>query len=131
MHQLRKGRSALRFAAKCIRNQLREVFAGERRKRDLLNPRTGVLDGLKLAYQRMHGIDLVVPISADQHQVLHIRSGQEILQQIERRRVEPLQVVEEQRERVFRLSEYADKPPEHHLEAPLRILRLQIRDWWL
>src|SRR6202022_1238599 len=46
MHQLREGRSALRFAAKRIRNQLREVFAGKRRKRDLLYPRTGVLDGL-------------------------------------------------------------------------------------
>src|SRR5579864_2184850 len=101
MHQLRKGRSALRFAAKRIRNQLREVFAGERRKRDLLYRRTGVLDGLKLAPQRMHGIDFVVPICADQHQVLQIRPGQEILQQVERRQVEPLQVVEEQRERVL------------------------------
>src|SRR6266481_9568217 len=131
MHYLREGRSALRFAAKRIRNQLREVFAGERRKRDLLYPRTGVLDGLKLAHQRMHGIDLVVPISADQHQVLQIRSGQEILQQVERRRVEPLQVVEEQSERVLRPGEYGDKPPEHQLETPLRVLRLKIRDWWL
>ena len=131
MHQLRKGRSALRFAAKRVCNQLREVFAGERRKRDLLNRRTSVLDGLKLAHQRMHGINLVVPIGADQHKVLQIRSGQKILQQIERRRVEPLQVVEEQRERVLRPSEYADKPPEHHLETPLRVLRLKSRDWWL
>src|SRR5258708_40313699 len=79
----------------------------------------------------MHGIDLVVPISTDQHQVLQIRASQEILQQVERRRVEPLQVVEEQRERVLRPSEYADKPPEHQLETPLGVLRLKIREWWL
>ena len=36
-----------------------------------------------------------------------------------------------QRERVLRLSEYAEKPPEHHLETPLSILRLKIRDRWL
>src|SRR6266436_7920145 len=131
MHQLRKGRSAFRFAAKRVCNQLREVFAGERRKRDLLYRRTGGLDGLKLAHQRMHGIDLVVPIGADQHEMLHIRSGQEILQQVERRGVEPLQVVEEQCERVLRPSEYADKPPENQLETPSRILRLKIRDRWL
>jgi len=41
--------------------------------------------------------------------VLQIRSGQQILQQVERRGVEPLQVVEEQRKRVLRPSEYADK----------------------
>src|ERR1700716_4204244 len=131
MHQLREGCSTLRFAAERIRNQLGEVFAGERRKRDLLYPRTRGLDGLKLAHQRMHGIDLIVPISADQHQVLQIRSGQEILQQVERRRIEPLEVVEKQRERVLGSSEYADKPPEHQFETPLRVLRLKIRDWYL
>src|SRR6266404_923001 len=131
MHQLRERGGTLQFAAKRIRNQLLEVFAGKRSKRDLLYPCTGVLDSLKLAHQRMRGIDLVVSISADQHQVLQIRSGQEILQQVESRRVEPLQVVEEQSERVFRPSEYADKPPEHHLETPLCVLRFKIRDWWL
>src|SRR6267154_2585787 len=131
MHQLRERGGTLQFAAKRIRNQLLEVFAGKRSKRDLLYPCTGVLDSLKLAHQRMRGIDLVVSISADHHQVLQIRSGQEILQQVESRRVEPLQVVEEQSERVFRPSEYADKPPEHHLETPLCVLRFKIRDWWL
>ena len=43
----------------------------------------------------MGGIDFVVAVGADQHQVLHIRPGQQILEQIERRRIEPLQIVEE------------------------------------
>src|SRR5258708_403895 len=128
MHQLRERRSELRFAAKRIRNQPREVFAGERRKSDLLYLRTGVLDGLKLARQRMRGIDFVIPISADQHQVLQIRSGQEILQQVERRGVEPLQVVEEQRQRMFRPCKHADESSEYQLEATLRLLRWKLRD---
>src|SRR5437879_5657916 len=128
MHQLRERRSALRFAAKRIRNQLREVFSGEWRKRDLLYSRASVLDGLKLARQRMRGIDLVVPISTDHHQVPQIRSSQEIVQQVERRGAEPLQVVEEQRERVLRPGEYADKSCEHQLETPLPVLGLKIRD---
>src|SRR5579863_5955969 len=76
----------------------------------------------------MRGIDLVVPISADYHQVPQIRSSQQILQQVERRGAEPLQVVEEQGERMLRPGEYADKPCEHQLEAPLRVLGLKLRD---
>ena len=57
----------------------------------------------------MGGIDLVVAIGADQQQVPHLRLGQQILQQIERRRVEPLQIVEEERQRMLRPGEDADE----------------------
>ena len=70
----------------------------------------------------MGGSDFVVAICTDQHEVLQIRTGQQILQQIERRRVEPLQVVEEERQWMFRPGEDADEPPKHELETPLRVL---------
>ena len=76
----------------------------------------------------MRGIDLVVAIGADQHQVPQVRPGQQILEQIERRRVEPLQIVEEQRQRMFRPGEDADETPEHQLETALRLLRLELGD---
>src|SRR2546426_699322 len=79
----------------------------------------------------MGGIDFVVPVGADQHQVLHIRPGQQILEQVQRCRVEPLHIVEEQGERMFRPCEYADESPEHQLETALRVLWWKIRDWWL
>jgi len=41
------------------------------------------------------GIHFVVSVGADQHQVLHIRLGQQIHQQIEGRRIQPLQIIEE------------------------------------
>jgi hypothetical protein len=41
--------------------------------------------------------------------VLQIRADQQILQQVERRRVEPLQIVEEERQRMFRTGEDADE----------------------
>ena len=104
VHQLRQRRGALRLAAKRIRNQLPQVFTGERRKRDLLHHRSRLADRIELAHQRMGGIDLVVPVGADQQQVLHIRLGQQILEQVERRRVEPLQIVEEQRQRMLRAA---------------------------
>jgi hypothetical protein len=38
----------------------------------------------ELAHQRVDGIDFVVAVGANQQQVLHIRPGQQILEQIER-----------------------------------------------
>ena len=54
--------------------------------------------------------------------------GQQILEQIERRRVEPLQIVEEQGERMFGPGEDADESPEHELKTPLRVLWREIRN---
>ena len=61
-------------------------------------------------------------------QVLQIRLRQQILEQIERRRVEPLQVVEEERQRMLRPGEHADEPPEHQLETALRVLWRQAQE---
>src|ERR1700739_1743587 len=66
VQQLRQRLSAFRLAAKRICNQLRKVFACERRKLHLFDLSAGVLDGFKLARQRMRDIDLIAPISADQ-----------------------------------------------------------------
>src|ERR1700722_1001012 len=78
----------------------------------------------------MGRINLVVPVGADQHQVLQVRPGQQILQQIQRCRVEPLQIVEEQGQRMFP-CEHADKSTAHELEAALRILSRKLSNWWL
>ena len=128
VHQLRERRGVLRLAAKRVRDQLPEVLPGERRQRDLRHLAAGVLDGVELPPQRMDGIDFVVAIGADQHEVLQIRSGQQILEQVERRRVEPLKIVEEERQRMFRPREHADEPPKHELETSLRVLWRKLRD---
>src|SRR5580692_11491906 len=51
-----------------------------------------------------------------------------MLDQVERRRVEPLQIVEKQRQRMFGPREDAEKSPEHQLETALRLLRRKLRD---
>src|ERR1700757_3401150 len=101
VQQLGKRRNALHLAAKSVRDKLVEMRSGERRKRDLRYLSAGGLDGVELPHQRMSGSDFVVAIGADQQQVPQIRSGQQILKQVERRRVQPLQVVEKQRKRML------------------------------
>src|ERR1700722_10631662 len=75
----------------------------------------------------MGGINLVVSVGADQQQMLRVRLGQKVLDQIERCRVEPLQIIEEQGQRMFP-CEYADKSSEHQLEPALRILWRKLGD---
>src|SRR5258707_3053620 len=58
----------------------------------------------------------------------HLRVCDEVFEQVERRTVQPLQIVQEQCERVFLSREDAEEAAEYHLEAVLRLLRRQLRD---
>ena len=71
----------------------------------------------------MRSVDLVVPIGADQQQMPDIPLRQNIFEQIERGGIEPLQIVEEERQRMLRPRKDADEPPQHRLETALRVLR--------
>src|SRR6185437_1038901 len=76
----------------------------------------------------MRGIHFIVPIGADQHQALHVRVCQEILHQVQRRRIEPLQIVEKQGQGMFRPREYIDKTTNYQLETSLGFALRKVRD---
>src|ERR1700692_2287756 len=61
----------------------------------------------------------------------HFRVRDQMLEELERCCVQPLQIIEEQCERVFLAREHGKEIPENHLEAVLRLLRRQGRDRWL
>ena len=121
MQQARQRGDAVRPAAKRIPNQLFQVFTGQRRERDFLHSPAAFADHFDLAHQRMAGIDLVASICTDQHQVSHIRLSQQVLEQIEGCCIEPLQIIQEEGERMLRPCKYADKSPEDQLEPALRV----------
>src|SRR5262245_4804422 len=125
MHQLRQRRGAFKLAVKCIPNQRLYVLTGKGCKRDFIDLGARALDGLKLDPQGMCGIDFIVAISTNQHQVLQIRLDQQILQQVECGRVEPLQIVEKERQRMLGSGKDANESPEHELKTALCLLRLK------
>src|SRR5271170_3914895 len=49
-----------------------------------------------------------------------------MLEQVERRAIQPLQIVKEQRERLLLMREYAKETPEYILEAVFGIVRRQV-----
>ena len=59
--------------------------------------------------------------------MIEIRLRQQVLEKLERRSVQPLQVVEEQRQRMLRLGEDTEQAPEYQLETALRVSRRQLR----
>src|SRR5262249_24120135 len=77
---------------------------------------------------RMRKSDFVVSVRSDQQQVSHIPLSQKILDKVERCRVEPLQIVEEQRQRMCRPREGADESAEDQVEPALRVLWRKNRD---
>src|SRR5262249_24846391 len=102
-----------------------------RRELDLLRNGAGVAERLKLSRQRVGLIHLIVPIRTDQHHMPQLRSGQQFLQQVERCAVDPLQVVEQQRQRVLGLGEDADEASKDQLKAVLRLLQRKLWNWRL
>src|SRR5215831_8103521 len=117
MHQFCERRAAFRLTAKGVPNQVPEMPAGEWPKRDLLYFCASGFDRLQLAHQRMRGSDFVVAVGADEEKVAEIGSAQQVFQQVERRRVEPLQVIKKERQGMFWSCEDADELPKHHLKA--------------
>src|SRR5258708_15683566 len=108
-----------------------DIVDPERRQHDLLDRRSGIANRLKRPQKRVRGADLVIPVGPDQKQVPHLRVRDQVLQEVERRCIKPLQIVEEQRERVLLPCEYAEKPPEYHSKAVLCVLRRQVWNRWL
>ena len=131
MNQFRQRGGALRFAVKGVRQQLAQIVTPERGEHDVLHCRSGLADRIELAHQRVSGIDLVVPIRADEQQVLQIGAGQQVFEQVECGRIQPLQVVEEERKRMLGSREYADEPPKDQLKTSLRFLRRKLGHRWL
>src|ERR1700676_2754144 len=108
-----------------------DIIEPKGRQHDILDPRSGLANRLQRPQKRVRGSDLVVSIGPDQKELPHRRVRDQVLEEVERRCIKPLQIVEEQRERVLLPREYAEKPPENHLKAILRFVRRQVRDRWL
>ena len=128
VNQCRQRAAALRFAVKGVRQQSGKIVTPERCENDVLHRRSSLADCIKLADQRVGGIDFVVPIRSDEQQVLQIGAGQQIFEQVECCCIQPLQVVEEERKRMFGSREYTDEPSEDQLKTSLGFLRWKLRD---
>ena len=127
-HQLGQGSHFGPPQMQGIGQQPRHILRGERGKRDFLRPSPGLADPRQHPREGVRGADFIVPIGAQQQEMAHLLMQHEMLDQIERRPVQPLQIVEEQHQRMLGPSEDAEEAPEHQLKPILAILGGKIGD---
>ncbi len=72
--------------------------------------------------------DFIVPVGANQQKVLHLRMRDKMFEQIKAGCIEPLQIIEKQRERMLLPGENGEETPEYHLETILPVLRRKLRN---
>ncbi len=80
-----------------IRQQPPHILRAKGHQHDFPHPPTGAVESRQGPRQRVRGTDLVVTVSPDQQQVAHVWMRNQMLDQIEGCRVQPLKVIEEQR----------------------------------
>ncbi len=120
--RLRLGRRAMQR----LDNKLRDFVEGQGSEHDTLHGTARLADRLQAEQQRVGGIHFVVTISPEQQEMAHVRVCHQVFEQRQRGRIHPLQVVEEQHQRMFWPGEHAEETPEHQLEAALRFLGRQV-----
>ena len=121
VHQLSERPHLVGRTPQRVAQQLVDVVDRERAEDDLIDFRAGFAQILQLEHQGMCRVDLVVAICADEQQVTRVRMEEKIFDERQRGRIEPLQVIDENDERVFRPRKHADEPLEHGLKPQFGI----------
>ena len=128
VHQPRKRQHTIGPAVQSVGEHPAHIFEPERCQRDFVHSPAGLPDRSQPTDQWVRRRDLVVAICANQQQMTHIRLRAQVLEQVERGGVQPLEVVQEQRQRMLRSGKDSEQAPDDQMEAALRVLWRQLRD---
>src|ERR1700730_3046712 len=88
--QLRQWLRALRPAMQGIGDDPADIIEPEGRQYDLLDLRSGLADRRQRPRKWVREADFVVPVSSDQQQVPHLSVRDQVLEEVERRGIQPL-----------------------------------------
>ncbi|MEH2583532.1 hypothetical protein V1281_005427 [Nitrobacteraceae bacterium AZCC 2161] len=79
----------------------------------------------------MAGTHLVVSVRTDEQEILRLGARHQIFDKHERCRIEPLEIIHKNNERVVGAGKYADEALEYSLKSELRVQGRQCGDRWL
>ena len=85
-------------------------------------------DRIQHQHHRMRGSDLVVPVGPNEEEMSQLRVSDEMLQKLNCRGIQPLQVVDEERERVLFLSTCGKKSSKYVVNTVPRFVGRKIRN---
>jgi hypothetical protein len=115
LHELRQRPRAPELAVQSIGDEPADILEPEGRQHHLLHLRIGLADRLERAHQRMRGVDLIFTVGADQKQVSHLRMRDQVLEQVERRGIQPFA------ELLQRGDSKVDQAAVYHLKVLLHV----------
>src|SRR5262249_42401126 len=104
------------------------LVAGQRRERDLVQTGAARAEDLERAREPMRRSDVVVAIRADDEQVRDAGIAHQVLDELQRRGVQPLEIVEKQDQRMLRTREHGEESRDRALETVLRLVRRDLGD---
>ena len=110
---------------KRVGQQLAHVGQAERRQLHLVHGDARLGELGESEHQRVNRVDLVLPVSADHQQVTAAGAGEQEVDEPQRRGIGPLQVVEEERQRMLGRGEHLQEALERLLETALGLARSQ------
>src|ERR1700691_1765731 len=102
-----------------VGDELGHVVERKRRESDITHHNLRCPNGSQSLHQWMRGADFVVTESSDQQEVMDVGMRDEVLEQLEGRRIQPLEIVEKNGERVLLACEHSQKRSEHHVKTAL------------
>jgi hypothetical protein len=120
IEQVSERRRVQLGAPQCLGDQLVDRRLWQRLEPELANRGwTSLTDRAQAKREQVSVFHLVVAIGADHEQVIHVRFGEQLSQQVGRRRVQPLEIVDEDDEWVLRAGEHPQELAKDATEAVL------------
>ena len=99
----------LRLAMQCVTEKQHQVGQGQRSDRDARHVSARPFKALDGRGQQMFSVDLTVAVRADDQEMVDIGSREEPLEYVQRRRIDPLEIVQEHDERMLLSGQGADE----------------------
>src|SRR5260370_16376834 len=110
-----------------IGDERADVLEPQRCQHNFADSHSSLADLLQSAQKWMRRTHLVVPVGTDEQQVPDLRIRDQTLNEVEGCSIQPLQIIKKQSERVLRLGDHQEEPPEHKPEPILSISPLASR----
>ena len=116
MHEEGERPNIRRFKAKSIAKQPIDILGRQRAEPKFAYGRIGLSNGVQRERERVLRSHLVVAVSTDEQQMAYVATGDEILDQRQGRRIEPLKVVDKNNQRVLWPREDVDETLKYQLK---------------
>jgi hypothetical protein len=111
-----------------VSDEFGNIVARERRENDLVNQSLRSTNCTQDLHQGVRRADFIVAIRANYEKVADVGMRNDVLEQLEGRSVEPLEIVKKDDERMLLIGEHAQKGSECHMKTGLRFRGWKLRN---